>query len=54
MTDIAGTWSTVTIAGKSADVYEPAVPADSDRAVLHLHGHGLETLSGNARFFRGA
>jgi len=56
-TDIPGTWTTVTIAGKEADVYEPAPPpgrspwalADS-RAVLHLHGHGLETLKDNPAF----
>ncbi|MFQ5732587.1 MAG: alpha/beta hydrolase-fold protein [Planctomycetaceae bacterium] len=43
-------WSSVTIAGKAADVYEPQSPEAGGRAVLHLHGHGLETLAGNAVF----
>lgn len=47
MADIAGTWSQVEIAGKTADVYEPAAPADPSQVVLHLHGHGLETLKDN-------
>ncbi len=50
MTNIAGTWSTVTIAGKQADVYDPAKPSPDGLAVLHLHGHGLTTLRDNPVF----
>lgn len=49
ISDIAGTWSTANIAGKTADVYEPREPS-SGRAVLHLHGHGLTTLRDNPAF----
>lgn len=50
MTEIAGTWSQLDIAGKTADVYEPAAPAGHGRVVLHLHGHGLTTLKDNPVF----
>ncbi len=50
MSEIAGTWSLVEIGGKLADIYEPAEPADHGRVVLHLHGHGLETLKDNVAF----
>ncbi len=50
MTDIAGRWLETEIAGKTADVYEPAQPAEHGRVVLHLHGHGLETLKDNPVF----
>lgn len=49
MPDCPGTWTTVTIAGKRADVFEPREPVEG-RAVLHLHGHGLETLKDNPIF----
>lgn len=49
MGEIAGTWSTVEIAGKGANVYEPATPSRG-RAVLHLHGHGLTMLKDNPVF----
>ncbi|MBM84284.1 MAG: esterase [Planctomycetaceae bacterium] len=49
-TVIEGTWSQIQIAGKTADVYEPANRQDHDHAVLHLHGHGLETLKDNPVF----
>jgi S-formylglutathione hydrolase len=39
-----GTWSTVTIQGKAADVYDPPGPARPRFGVLYLHGAGLETL----------
>lgn len=45
-----GTWSQVSIAGKTADVYEPRVPASPARVVLHLHGHGLQTLKDNPAY----
>lgn len=45
-----GTWTTVEIAGKRADVFEPEGPATEGRAVLHLHGHGLTTLKDNPVF----
>jgi pimeloyl-ACP methyl ester carboxylesterase len=50
MPDIEGSWSTVSIAGKTADVYEPRNPSVAGRAVLHLHGHGLTTLRDNPAF----
>lgn len=50
MSEFSGTWSTVEIAGKRADVYEPPAPATPGRAVMHLHGHGLTTLRDNAAY----
>lgn len=47
MSEQSGSWTTVEIAGKTADVFEPERPADS-RGVVYLHGHGLQTLKGNA------
>lgn len=43
-------WQTIDIAGKVADVFEPSRPSDPSRAVLFLHGHGLQTLVGNAAY----
>lgn len=45
-----GTWSTVLIAGKPADVFEPAGTPQPDRAVIYLHGHGLATLKDNPHY----
>lgn len=45
-----GRWERVEIDGKVADVYEPLRANSSGQAVLYLHGHGLETLNGNAVF----
>src|SRR5947209_6680638 len=46
-----GTWTTVDIGGKPADVYEPA--AGKPRfGVLHLHGGSLETLRDRPAFTR--
>lgn len=50
MTQIAGTWTQVEIAGKTADIYEPAAPGEHGQVVLHLHGHGLTTLKDNPVF----
>jgi pimeloyl-ACP methyl ester carboxylesterase len=50
MTTIAGNWSQVDIAGKKADVYLPQRDVEQCRVVLHLHGHGLETLKDNPVF----
>ena len=50
MVNVIGTWSSVEIAGKTADVYVPVNPHESGRAILHLHGHGLETLKDNPAF----
>ena len=50
MGEIAGAWSQVEITGKLADVYEPSKVAEPSRAILHLHGHGLETLKDNGAF----
>ncbi len=43
-------WTTIEIAGKSADVFEPFGPGPYPFAVLHLHGHGLETLTHKPEF----
>src|SRR5437868_10827657 len=46
-----GVWSTMTIGGKTADVYDP--PSGRPRfGVLHLHGYGLKTLHGETAFTR--
>jgi S-formylglutathione hydrolase len=45
-------WSTLNIAGKAVDVFHPPGIRVPRFAVLHLHGAGLETLSGNAVFTR--
>lgn len=47
MPRIEGTWSTVEIGGKQAEVYEPQKPAEGNPVVLHLHGHSLRTLRDN-------
>ena len=41
-------WQTIEIDGKTADVFEPRQPRTPAQAVLFLHGHGLQTLIGNA------
>ncbi|GDY08748.1 hypothetical protein LBMAG52_22340 [Planctomycetia bacterium] len=43
-------WKTLEIAGKAADIFEPSRPSDPARVVLFLHGHGLQTLAGNAAY----
>ena len=50
MSDLTGTWTQIVIDGKTADVFEPSQRSNQNHAVLHLHGHGLETLKGNAVF----
>jgi len=47
---MSGSWSQIEIGGKKADIFEPAVAGEPKRVVLHLHGHGLETLSGKPAF----
>ena len=47
MSQIHPGWQTIEIQGKTADVFEPLRPRDPARAVLFLHGHGLQTLRGN-------
>jgi S-formylglutathione hydrolase len=49
MAPVRGTWSTVAIGAKPADLYEPpgAHPAFG---ILHLHDAGLTTLKGQAAF----
>lgn len=47
MSNNSGTWSRIEIAGKAADVYEPAQPSEHNYVVLHLHGHGGRTLKDN-------
>lgn len=46
-----GTWTTTSINGKDADIFFPDSPR-SERAVIHLHGHGLTTLKDNETFSR--
>lgn len=43
-------WQNIEIAGKAADIFEPSRPSEPARAVLFLHGHGLQTLAGNAAY----
>jgi pimeloyl-ACP methyl ester carboxylesterase len=50
MTTTAGAWSTIEIAGKPADIFEPAKPAAIPGAIVFLHGHGQERLVANAVF----
>jgi S-formylglutathione hydrolase len=47
-----GTWETVDIAGKRAEVFEPAGSVRARFGILHLHGYGLETLSDRPVFTR--
>ena len=49
---MSGSWSETEIAGKPADVYEPARPTAEPRVILFLHGHGQERLRGNPVFTR--
>jgi len=46
---MSGSWSNIEIAGKEAHVFEPSRPREG-RAVIHLHGHGCETLRYKAEF----
>lgn len=46
-----GTWTTISIDGKQADVFEPDSPKP-DRAMIHLHAHGLITLKNNEAYSR--
>jgi S-formylglutathione hydrolase len=46
-----GTWSRENLAGKAADVYQPAGSAPRF-GILFLHGHGLETLRDRPAFTR--
>jgi S-formylglutathione hydrolase len=47
-----GEWTTVPIAGKSADVFDPPGPARPRFGVLHLHGHSRETIRDRPAFSR--
>ena len=47
-----GTWSSVDIAGRPADVYDPPGPGRPRFGVLHLHAADLATLRGEAAFTR--
>lgn len=46
-----GLWRQITIAGKTADIFQPVSPSDVG-AVMFLHGHGLITLEGNTTYSR--
>jgi len=41
---VTGTWTTIAIDGKAADVYEPVGVTRPRFGIMHLHGLGLETL----------
>src|SRR3954447_20208541 len=47
-----GVWSSVEIAGKPADVYDPPGGGRPRFGVLHLHGVGLKTLHDRPAFSR--
>lgn len=47
-----GTWTTVAIAGKKADLYDPPGTGRPRFGILHLHGIGLETLQDRPAFAR--
>jgi S-formylglutathione hydrolase len=44
---MSGNWTSITLAGKPADVYDPPGPGQPRFGILYLHGYGLETLLGN-------
>ena len=50
MTTSSGTWSQIEIAGKSADLFEPAMEPEVPAALLFLHGHGLKTIKESSVF----
>lgn len=50
MIELAPGWHTIEIAGKAADVFEPARSNDSPQAIVFLHGHARQTLKGNAAY----
>jgi S-formylglutathione hydrolase len=45
---MSGAWSTLDIAGKSADVFDPPIAPRS--ALIYLHGVGQETLAGRREY----
>src|SRR5437868_4570556 len=47
-----GTWSTVAIGGKPADVYAPATSARPRFGILHLHDEDQQTLKDQPVFTR--
>ncbi len=47
-----GTWTTLDIAGKPVEVYDPPGSAPPRFGILHLHGIGLETLRDKPAFTR--
>ena len=47
-----GTWNLVDLAGKSADVYDPAGAGPPRFGILYLHGYGLKTLRDEPAFTR--
>jgi S-formylglutathione hydrolase len=49
---VQGTWHTVDIAGKPADVYEPPSTSRPRFGILDLHNGGLETLRDRPAFTR--
>jgi len=49
---MSGTWSTVEIGGKTADVFDPPDTARPRFGLLYRHGHSLETLRDNAVYTR--
>jgi S-formylglutathione hydrolase len=51
---MSGAWTTVELAGKPVDVYEPPGPARPRFGVLHLHGVGLRMLPEHGAAFTAA
>jgi S-formylglutathione hydrolase len=49
---MSGTWNTVEIAGKRADVYDLSGAIRPRLGILYLHGIGLETLRDNPTYTR--
>src|SRR5437588_805089 len=52
LTVMNGTWNTLDIAGKSAEVYDLAAGVKPRFGILFLHGSGLETLRDRPAFTR--
>src|SRR4051794_3013022 len=47
-----GSWTTVDVAGKKVDLYDPPGPSRPRLGILYLHSGGLETLVGKTAFTR--
>jgi S-formylglutathione hydrolase FrmB len=52
VTESAGTWSTIELAGHECEIYEPPRPSPHGFAVIYLHGVHLNRLSQHTPFMR--